>query len=798
MDHKSQGRRKLKNPSSPLDSKKEKEEMPSKRVTEEYHIHSPSSFQLREVSKEAQKLNQTIESWSKGLRIDGQSEGIAKDLLKGALDLQDSLVMLGKLQEASQYMAHLKKKQIEKSERSGKDEVGIERTFSDHYTETNFMKGFQRPRLSTDGSSRNSSEELKKVIKESLVRQNLLPNTPIHERVCLPPRLLDSASETPSTSSSQSSSVHTKIDYAPAPTPASTAAPQNTKGPNLIAKLMGLGEYPPKTLQSSPQKQFEDQKISNQQRPVFEIDRPKVRKPQSELHTANQERNLKEILETMQFKGLLRSNSEKELQPCFQHSSNSHSKQKVIDESPPIVLIRPLRVPCLERKESHTPLFQEEEALDRRKMLIKLRTKEQSTLKTISHRDGALKSDKAHRKLEAEETPIKGINQEGVKEHRKIFDRPEEKAVGSKEKAPNKVKTLSPANYKPQKKEVIDKKADKVQKEADLPRKSLEKEIVKTKHVLKPQEQAKMSSKAKMPEHGSNITKHQISRQSSTKPSVITKHTTQAVTCNSTNQKKNHMKKERIVKEPAAAKSATKNVGCKEDEKQLDLTSESDCSLIRTSSSLKDEHPKEDADTSGSQNGEHYSRCQSSPCDVSLPRTDLETDTIEEVSNYIRPCKTDNLRAQLLSSPTFLSFVEELFDLTPNTSTVSQTHCAEDFGASSMRLTLDCANELIKRKSSQYPQRFHPTLRGCISLEDLLVEICNGIETLRNYSKLAGENLPVDSLFAILEKDTMCKGVVNGIWDSGWSSECSLDAAEKVVNDIEKLVLRGLIEEVIA
>lgn len=181
-------------------------------------------------------------------------------------------------------------------------------------------------------------------------------------------------------------------------------------------------------------------------------------------------------------------------------------------------------------------------------------------------------------------------------------------------------------------------------------------------------------------------------------------------------------------------------------------------------------------------------------------------DSVEEVSNYISPFKTDsrnfksevNLRAQLLSSPSFLSFAEELFDLMLNTSTVLQTSCAEDFGASSMRLTLDCANELIERKSSQYSQRFHPNLRGCISLEDLLVEVCNGIETLRNYSKLASENLPVDSLFAIFEKDMMCKGMINGIWDSGWSSECSLDEAEKVVNDIEKLVLRGLIEEVFA
>lgn len=47
----------------------------------------------------------------------------------------------------------------------------------------------------------------------------------------------------------------------------------------------------------------------------------------------------------------------------------------------------------------------------------------------------------------------------------------------------------------------------------------------------------------------------------------------------------------------------TENVGCKEDDKKDDLTSESDCPLIRTSSSLKDQQPKEEADTSGSQNG---------------------------------------------------------------------------------------------------------------------------------------------------------------------------------------------------
>ncbi|GMP53766.1 hypothetical protein CsSME_00019140 [Camellia sinensis var. sinensis] len=90
------------------------EEIGSKNVAED-SPSNPSCFQLMEVSKDAHKINQVIYSWSKRTSFDRNSKEITKDLLKGALDLQDSLMMLGKLQEASQYMAQLKKNQKEKS-----------------------------------------------------------------------------------------------------------------------------------------------------------------------------------------------------------------------------------------------------------------------------------------------------------------------------------------------------------------------------------------------------------------------------------------------------------------------------------------------------------------------------------------------------------------------------------------------------------------------------------------------------------------------------------------------------------
>ncbi|KAL5572644.1 hypothetical protein UlMin_022241 [Ulmus minor] len=865
MDNKRESKRKLKMKScSSLNFKPEEEEIKaSKGIREE--ISSPSSFQLMEVSRGAQKLNQMIESWSKGVSSDGKSKDIAKDLLKGALDLQDSLVMLGKLQEASQYMAHLKKKQMEKI-----DEPCITRTCSDHFRE--------KPRLSVDGSSRSSPGELKKVIRESLVKQNLFPKTSVNGSSSFSPsRNLVSASESP-TSSSQSSLAQANSESSVA----ISAAPQKTKGPSLIAKLMGLEEYPLKPLQgSTPQKQMAGQKISNQQRPVFEIDRPKVKKPQPVVQRADPERRtLKEILETMQFKGLLRSNSANGLEPCYLHSSDFHSKQRLDDHGPPIVLIKPLRVPFLESRETSTPLYEEEETLNRRTMLRKLRTKEELNKRAISHKERTVKFDNVSRKLVAEESPTKGLNKGEARDHRVIVELPEEKEVVVKENALIKLKASPPANHKQQRNEAVEKKAekfqkatnvnrkpldkdalkpqrnetfgekaDKIKKVISVNRKPLEKNIVKTKNVSKSQDQAKMAAtKAGKPESGSEIVKNPIFRQSRTTTSAE-----QRVAYSSSNQKRTHIKKEKHVKKPISVKSVIKSGRHEEGEKKIDHTITSEESVFHPetiSTNLEDQLPKEenvdtyivledqlpkeenaniynnvedqpakehDVDTSESQIEEQSIDVQSSLCEVTSPTASTEqesdTKTVEEAPTYIEPCKPDiktfksgaDLRIALLNSPSFLSHAEELFDLNTNSSSILPTSFVDDFWASGTRLFLDCANELLERKSFQYSQTVHPPLSAsvgksglCISLKVLVEETCNGIETITNDSKLAVQNLSVDSLYEMLERDLMSKGMVNAIWDCGWRTGFSFDEAEQVVNEVEKLVLTGLIEEVFA
>ncbi|KAL4651963.1 hypothetical protein ACB092_01G198600 [Castanea dentata] len=781
MDQKNESQRTRKNSNTAMAYDMERVDTVSKGFAEE--VHSQSSFQVMEVSRGAQKLNQMIDSWSKGVIFDGQSKDITQDMLKGALDLQESLVMLGKSQEASLYMSQVRKKPHEKSESIRIDEMEIRRTNSSPIGDRNCSMGFQKPRISTDGSSRNYIEELKKVIRDSLAKQNLLPNLTTQETGYLHQRDLSSVSEIPSTSSNQSLDVDAYDFDSPDSSLSSKAPQKKKKGPNLIAKLMGLEDLPSKTSQNTLQKHLERERISNQRRPIFDIDMPKGRKPQSKVQRVDPEqKTLKEILDTLQFKGLLRSNSVEELEPQSDHSDNSHSKQRVIDETPPIVLIKPFCAPCLV-DELHTAVLREEKSVNTKKMLRKLTIKRELSFNT--HKEGALSSKKMHSKMEVEEeeTPIKTLSIEEVtREHKEVVRKPEGKEVKPKEKVSHKLKASVPVDHRLQTKEAIVKKlkADRFQNNASASRKPLKMENKKGKIVSRCEDQATVTStKPRKSGNGSNIVNNQISRQPSTTQNTSSKHATKTIS--SSDQKKNQMKKKKPVRELTAVKSI-EVFGSKEDDMSINFKSEICSPLIRIGTTLADQFPvDEEKDASGSNIGEHCSNSQSSLSDVTpvSPKHEMDDKTVEEAYNYILHSRTDiksfksgnNLKDFLLSSPSFPTHAEEIFDLDVCT-TILQTSCTSDFIEANVRLSLECANELIERKSLQGSQTVHPLLlthvgklRVCTSVDKLLEEVCSVVESLRSYSKFGGELLPQDSLYSILERDISCNGIENGIWD---------------------------------
>lgn len=486
----------------------------------------PSSLQLMEVSRGAERLNNMIDTWSMDMRCNASSGDIAKDLLKGALDLQESLAVLRKLQEASQNKACLKKRLNEKPERGRIDANVMVGTNSNQFSEqSSYPMGFEEgPRLSTDGSSRNCREELKKVIKDSLVRQNLF-TMPSCEG-------LDSASEMPSTSSSQSSGVHTdRLSES-----SFSSGNSKVRGTNLVAKLMGLEETPWRPFPAAAQKQLQGEKILNQRRPSFEIDIPKLKRSSSMIEKVDPERKktLSEILETVHFKGLLKKNSALEPNLWIHHSDDHHPKQ--CDDLPPIVLMKPRCSSYREPVKSHAPVPPDPEGICLRKPKAEILTPKSSKQKGFTRTRSV---EDVNKRLTHDEKP------KTFKEFMKL----DEKEIMPIEKSPNMVKSHGHVGHKPQVQEVNEKKA----KVKTITRKLPEKEILKSKVLARSQDQGEVAStKLRTLPNELTIIKKEISCQQTTASVISPK--TKTPKHKNFKHRKSQNNNPKLILEPEAAK----------------------------------------------------------------------------------------------------------------------------------------------------------------------------------------------------------------------------------------------------
>ncbi|KAK6941513.1 protein of unknown function DUF4378 [Dillenia turbinata] len=875
-----------------ISADKESKEIISKGNIEEVH-NQASSYQLLEVSKGAEKLNKVIDTWSTGKIIEGQSKDIAKDLLRGALDLNESLIMLSKIQQASRYMAKLKKKQ-EKSEEDGVYEAGNGRLnsglagnrrsnsgqFGDQYSQTYEVgngrtnssrfgdqysqMGVQKPRLSVDGSGRNCVDELRDVIRDSLARQNLLTVANTEKKAYPDRKKLDFPSDIPSTSSSQASSmVHSNSLASTASSLSSNASDRKNKGSKLIAKLMGLEEFPIKSPQANPRNHFGNEKFSTQSRPIFDIDMPKSRHPPHLVQNRERERRtLQEILETMQFKGLLRCHSGKEMDSQFYHLDNFYSNKRIANGIPPIVIMKPISNPHVDSEEAlHEKKFREKKVME---MLRKLKMTEEVPGESAAKAD-TFEYVKLPVKFDSEEPTVtkstqvdveimgKEVKQVGNFDHIKLpvkdeaeisirtsppggtqeskgmMENQEERKVKTKDKVNSyKKKASSPINAKPQR-ERVEKKAENIQKASPCKKKQLEKENVKSKTVLKPQDQAKaISTKPKKTENkSSSIRSGHPQKQNSTSSSPPKRR--QSVSSNSSDQKKKQKKKERPVKEMSAENLAVSvfhtpstfhgpNIvpftGHKEDDKETNYNVGDDPLVSRTNNvrgvdQLTIETKVDDSKTPSEVDCRDELK---SVCEVELQITPdqgdgksvkEENDCIDHFS--IRKNKfsaIDDMKALLLGNLPFLSHAEELFDLNFGEPVVLQSSGENDFERANKRMLTDCANELADRKSCLVLSTHHPLLlthlknsRISISLDRLVEEVCDGIENLKVFCKFDNGNLPIDSIYLMLERDLNSKGIVSGIWDMGWRFAFSADDAERAVGEVEKLVVGELIDE---
>ncbi|XWS14582.1 hypothetical protein CRYUN_Cryun35bG0022400 [Craigia yunnanensis] len=209
--------------------------------------HQPSSSQLpilfhlhiEEISRGAQKLNQILRACSNGLNFDRYSIEIGRELLKGAMDLEESLRMLVNMQEASEYLITPQRKSritlLEEDEDDDENTVKI-----------TDQKQLDRPRFSFDRPSRNYNDIQEvartdlKLRLSALTYSSEVTNSNHEKKV-----LADSNSQSHKRSVSYGPDIRTLTAFSEQNHSSSMQSKQEkSRIPNVIAKLMGLDELP--------------------------------------------------------------------------------------------------------------------------------------------------------------------------------------------------------------------------------------------------------------------------------------------------------------------------------------------------------------------------------------------------------------------------------------------------------------------------------------------------------------------------------------------------------------------------
>jgi hypothetical protein len=226
------------------------------------------------------------------------SRHFAEDLLRGAMDLQESLVMLEKFQTVSRSMRQSNKKRRPESGEKSLDVTGIREALFEASVAKKVIPGSVSNRF--DGQLRNSTDELKRVIKDSLHRTN-------DEQASFS----QSARYTRNSSVLSESTKQKKV--VPRSLSGTPVQPDKSKSPSLVARLMGLEGLP--LHKGITAKKDETLKTVSSPRAHFDIEMPKSKTLPSErlpkqLIGKDSDRKGKagqEIMKTIQVKRILKT-----------------------------------------------------------------------------------------------------------------------------------------------------------------------------------------------------------------------------------------------------------------------------------------------------------------------------------------------------------------------------------------------------------------------------------------------------------------------------------------------------------
>ncbi|KAL5845081.1 hypothetical protein ACOSQ4_011039 [Xanthoceras sorbifolium] len=193
-----------------------------------------SQLHIKEISKGAQKLNQILRSCSNGVNFDSYSIEVGKELLKGAVNLEESLRMLVNLQEASEYMISPQRKtRITLLEEDEEED-------DDNTIKNAEQKQLGLPQFSFDKRSRNY-QNIHEVARNDLMLRLAAVAYPTEANFIYEKQ---SASHKRSASTGPNAKTSASFSEQKNRSSSSQSKPEKGRIPNVIAKLMGLDELP--------------------------------------------------------------------------------------------------------------------------------------------------------------------------------------------------------------------------------------------------------------------------------------------------------------------------------------------------------------------------------------------------------------------------------------------------------------------------------------------------------------------------------------------------------------------------
>ncbi|KAH7658312.1 hypothetical protein IHE45_17G079800 [Dioscorea alata] len=701
-----------------------------------------TELQLLQVSKGAQNLKEMIDSWSKAPNANKRSKDVARDLLRSAIDLQESLSMLAKLQDASKHMSKVKRNKAANEVEF--EEISSSRRFS---IDGSFHR-LQEPRHSVDGSSKGCVEELRKIIGDSLFRQNLLSRP----------------SEDEMAQSSRSLRFNPDDEFK-----GPFLQTKKVKQPNLIAKLMGLDEVPCDAIQREDAKNMSSMKLP-QKHPILDTEILKMRKAQVPRENTDQrKRTLQDIIERSQLKGFLRNGQVEDTSNSSMVSKLSVSKRydecfNEDDEVPPIVIVKPAKLSNREKRDDKREEPQVQKADTKSAQSIK----EEKVLSK-----GRVLSDKAARKeatsIEKTKTEfvlkVKELDANKQKQNKeaftnnKMFDDWQKPSLTTKKlEMKNDIKVIKTA-----------KSPAKTSKTSSKSEENVTTAVAKNYHLSSQAIRQQKHSLNSPPKH---IVDNSISSLKERKKTAANPVKTSTTTTTTAIKAAHFSKKNRKKR--------------KEDGKEVKRLHKTDIIL-----------PADDQKACSKDDKTEY---EENHCEA---KQNLITETAEaiHVPKKNKPISND-MKCILLTNQSFFMQAQELIN--SKHQPIFRRKSIESVDTTNAKLFLDCANEVMSRKRLQNELSRHPMLQACIwsptlyhSLDHLLQEISNEFEKLTSYNSTDHSATAEDyDLYVRLEKDLRNKDMlIDSMWDVGWLNLCCVEEVDEVVGSVEKEIIDWLIEE---